>query len=100
MNNATFSPSHYGALLGKVILATMALLTIPLLGNQLSNDVNWSLLDFTVMGSLVFVFGSIVAIGVKLTPGRLKLPFAVIICMAFVYLWVELAVGVFFNLGS
>ncbi|NVK58170.1 MAG: hypothetical protein HWE26_21450 [Alteromonadaceae bacterium] len=100
MNTTTATSLNYARSLTRVGLTTLILLSIPMLGNQLSSDVHWTLLDFAVMGSLLFVFGSVVTVAINLTPARLRLPFATAVTFAFVYLWAELAVGLFFNIGS
>ncbi len=72
------------------------LLVLPLIGNFVSTQVNWSWFDFIVMGSLLLVLGmtiSFVLKKFKQSPNRLSYISAVII--VFLLIWAELAVGVF-----
>ena len=83
-----------------VAIATGLLLLIPLVAMQFTNEVNWNTADFAVMGLLLFSAGSLfVLVSRKVPPGRRVLA-GIIIAAAFLYLWAELAVGIFTNLGS
>lgn len=83
-------------------LVSAALLLIPFSAMQLSTEVNWSGADFLLMGALLYISSSsssFVLLARKAAPAkRLWLAFAV--TLAFLYCWAELAVGIFFNLGS
>ena len=77
-----------------------ALLLIPLIAMQLTDSVNWSIADFAAMGALIFVAGSFfVLIARKVNPSR-RLAVGVLVLALFLYVWAELAVGIFTNLGS
>lgn len=72
------------------------LLLLPLIAMQFSNEVDWNIFDFVVMGVLLFGTGflcEIVLRKVKTFPGRLILCGAIL--LAFFLIWAELAVGVF-----
>jgi hypothetical protein len=72
------------------------LLTIPLIAMQLTDEVEWSLFDFIIMGTLLLItglMGEIIFKRVKNSKYRLIL--YIIIAMIFFLLWAELAVGIF-----
>jgi len=83
-----------------VAAATLGLLLIPFIAGLFTAQVNWSVSDFIVMGSLLFVTGSALLITFRNIKRPARFITASLVLLAFLYLWVELAVGVFFNLGS
>lgn len=83
-----------------VLLITCCLLFIPLVAMQFSNEVRWALADFVIMGALLLVVGSsLILLARKLSKKQFQLA-AIVVLLGFIYVWVELAVGVFFSLGS
>lgn len=79
-----------------MLLAVPALLLIPFIAMQFTEEVNWSLLDFVVMGSLLGATALMcewVLRKVKKLSHRLALC-AGILLILFV-IWAELAVGIF-----
>jgi hypothetical protein len=69
---------------------------IPLFGSLFSNQVNWSLFDFIVMGFLLGLTGlSIHFIIEKLRNKTFKIVTIIFALIIFLMIWVELAVGVF-----
>ena len=82
--------------LTKRVLAPLFLLLIPLFGNIFSNQVNWSLFDFIVMGFLMGLTGlSIHFIIEKIRNKTFKIVTIIFDLIIFLMIWVELAVGVF-----
>lgn len=83
-----------------IAFAVGVLLLIPLAVMQLTTAVIWSASDFVVMGVLLFVTGSIFVLVARKTSFKHRLASCILIIAAFFYVWAELAVGVFTNLGS
>ena len=72
------------------------LLIIPLIAMQLTDEVEWSLFDFIIMGTLLLItglMGEIISKKVKKYKHRVILYIVVIII--FFLIWVELSVGIF-----
>lgn len=79
-----------------IILAIPALLMIPLVGMQFSNDIDWSLLDFMIMGVLLLGAGLALELVLRKVPRKEnRIALAAIIAIAFLLIWAELAVGIF-----
>ncbi|MBP7741322.1 MAG: hypothetical protein KA104_01350 [Candidatus Pacebacteria bacterium] len=76
------------------ILGTAGLLLVPFLGNW-----SWTLSDYAVAGTLLFGVG--VALNLLFRKaGKYRIPAAIVVVALFVWLWAELAVGIFTNWGS
>ncbi len=79
-----------------IILAVPALLMIPLVGMQFSDEIDWSLLDFMVMGVLLLGAGLTLELVLQKVPHKTnRIALVVIIAIAFLLIWIELAVGIF-----
>lgn len=80
-----------------LILATAAaLLSIPFIAMQISNEVDWNAADFVIMGMLLFGTGALIELvlrKVKSVTNRLIICGGVL--LAFFLIWAELAVGIF-----
>lgn len=61
--------------------------------------INWDLFDFIVMGALLFGTGSLYVLVARRVNNH-KLIIGVAFVLAFLWLWAELAVGIFTNWGS
>ena len=83
-----------------IALATGALLLIPLIAMQITNEVVWNSIDFIVMGSLIFGMASLFVLVARKLPSKHRLLIGGMFFVIFLYIWAELAVGVFTNLGS
>jgi hypothetical protein len=83
----------------KRTLSPLLLLLIPLFGNIFSNQVNWSLFDFIVMGFLLVLTGlSIHFILEKVRNKTFRIVHIIFVLIIFLMIWAELAVGVFGSL--
>ena len=80
----------------KRTLSPLLLLLIPLFGSLFSNQVNWSLFDFIVMGVLLVLAGlSIHFILEKVRNKTFRVVPIIFVLIIFLMIWAELAVGVF-----
>ena len=91
--------------LGKSLLTvaavTAAVLMIPLVAMQFTGEVNWTVSDFVIAGVLLMVTGLAWVVASRTVRTRKQRVIAgALIGLAFVYIWAELAVGIFTNLGS
>ena len=79
-----------------ILLTVAILLLIPLIAMQFTNEVDWKLLDFVIMGILLLGTGltcELVLRKVKKFDLRIALCAAILVAMLLV--WAELAVGIF-----
>ena len=84
-----------------IALATGLVLLVPLVAMQFTDGVVWTLLDFTAAGALLFGAGSVFVLAARLTKNRRRrLAIGIVIAAAALYLWAELAVGIFTSWGS
>jgi len=80
----------------KRTLSPLLLLLIPLFGSLFSNQVNWSLFDFIVMGFLMGLTGlSIHFTMEKVRNKTLRIVPIIFVLIIFLMIWAELAIGVF-----
>ncbi|MEQ8361881.1 MAG: hypothetical protein RIF39_03120 [Cyclobacteriaceae bacterium] len=72
------------------------ILLIPLIAMQLTNEVNWSLMDFIVAGTLLLATGLMCEWVIRKVS---SISYRIMICLAILVLlfliWAELAVGIF-----
>lgn len=94
-----------------IALATLLLLSIPFLfmkfhvslpdPGDMSSEITWDVADFAVMGVLIFSVGSLfVLVARKFRETSQRIVIAVVLMVVLLWLWAELAVGVFTNWGS
>jgi len=84
----------------RTALATGLLLLVPLAAMQFTSEVNWDMRDFIVMGFLLSGTGSMYVLVSRKAPRRHRFAIAALFALALLYVWAELAVGVFTTLGS
>ena len=83
-----------------IALTTGVLLLIPLIAMQFTAEVDWDATDFIVMGALIFTAGSVFVLIARQVKEKRRLPAALLVAIAFLYVWAELAVGIFTDWGS
>lgn len=79
-----------------ILLAVPVLLLIPLIGMQFTNEIDWSPLDFLIMG--VLLLGAALALEVvlrKISGKENRIALIAIIVIVFLLVWAEFAVGIF-----
>jgi hypothetical protein len=80
----------------KRVLSPLFLLLIPLFGTIFSNQVNWSLFDFVIMGFLLGLLGlSIHFILERVRNKTVRIASIIFVIIIFLMIWTELAVGIF-----
>ncbi|MFT5450895.1 MAG: hypothetical protein ACI9N9_000375 [Enterobacterales bacterium] len=84
----------------QVALITAIILLIPLVAMQFTNEVNWDLTDFILMGFLLFSMGSLFIIISRKIHRKHRFILVILFAVVFLYIWAELAVGILFGLGS
>jgi len=100
MNMAANRFIAHNSVFAWIALASCALLLIPLGAMQFTTAVNWSVADFIVMGILLYAAGSAFVLTARKVAPKHRLLVGVLVLAVFLYVWAELAVGVFTNLGS
>lgn len=80
----------------KRIVAPLTLLAIPLFGTIFFKQVNWSVFDFLIMGSLLLIIGlGVHFIVEKIKNKKQRWVYLIYLILIFLILWAELAVGIF-----
>ena len=83
-----------------IALTAAGLLLVPLIAMRFTAEVSWDVRDFVVMGFLLFAAGGSWILTARRAPHKHRVFIAGMFIAAFLYIWAELAVGVFTNLGS
>ena len=84
-----------------VLIVTACVLLVPLLAMQFTDEVAWTALDFVAAVILLLGSGfSYVFFARRLGTRRQRAMLGAVVALALLYLWAELAVGIFFNLGN
>lgn len=79
-----------------VVLVTALILAIPLIAMQFTEEVDWKLADFLVIGALLLGTGTTFVLGAeKLDSSLSRIVLGVVLLVVLILIWAELAVGVF-----
>jgi hypothetical protein len=82
--------------MSKRIFYPLFLLFIPLIGMMFTDEINWTLSDFIIMGFLLLGFGmGIDLISTRTKNSKFRILYILIVCVLFLLIWAELAVGIF-----
>jgi len=105
MRNADTGTLAHGAGFGRDVLrvgaATALVLLAPLAAMRFTRAVNWTALDFGAAAVLLLLAGlACVRAARRPRPARTRVVTVMLLALAFAAVWIELAVGVFFTLGS
>ena len=81
----------------KVTLSAVGLLLLMVfVAMQFSGEVNWSLMDFVIMGTLLSTAGLVASyLWVKFADSKYRLAYIFLLLLVVLLIWVELAVGIF-----
>ena len=80
----------------KIPLYCLSLLLIPMATMLISDEINWSIFDFLVMGVLLFSFGISINLVLNNTKNsKIRITFFAFLILIFSLIWIELAVGIF-----
>lgn len=78
------------------LVLAVTLLIIPLLGSVFSEEWNWTPSDFIIMGAIIFIFSLAYSlITQKIHSTKKRMIVGLVTFPAFLYVWAELAVGIF-----
>lgn len=77
------------------LLSPLLLLGIPALAMTWTDEVNWSLLDFCLMGVLLLTLSFAIRLIRLRFPKHQKRVYIVVVILLFFLLWAELGVGIF-----
>jgi predicted Kef-type K+ transport protein len=83
-----------------IAIATIVVLLIPFAAMQLTSEVQWGIMDFIVMGFIVFVSGTVFVVAARKISQRYWWVLGGIVAVVLFYVWAELAVGIFTSLGN
>lgn len=100
MKNDTNDLIMKNAVFGWIALGTALILMIPPVAMQFTTEVNWELGDFIVMGILIFGMSTLFVAVARSVEKRHRLLAGIVVLFLFLWIWAELAVGVFTNIGS
>ncbi len=82
-----------------ITLATSFILLIPFIAMQFTGEVVWTLSDFVIAGALLFGTGLIFVLAARKTR-KYRVVIGLVLAAMLLYVWAELAVGIFTNWGS
>lgn len=83
----------------RVAIVTGLMLLALLIAMQFIDGMVWTFSDFIVAGTIIFCTGSIFVLLVRKFPKH-RIIIGIIIVLVFLWLWGELAVGIFTNWGN
>lgn len=79
-----------------ILIAVVVILVIPLIAMPFSDEINWTLSDFIVAAMLLFGFGLMFDLILrKIKKRKYRIVLSVILLLALILIWAELAVGIF-----
>ncbi|MBD1396853.1 hypothetical protein H9Q13_06725 [Pontibacter sp. JH31] len=79
-----------------IVSAAVFILSIPLIAMQFTNEVDWGLFDFVIMGILLLGTGFLCELVIrKVKNVDYRIGFIAVILLVLFLIWAELAVGIF-----
>lgn len=81
--------------IGRMLLAIPLLLAIPFIASLATDQVNWTIADYLVMGLMLFATILLIGFVGKFASRRLRGWLIAAAILIFLLVWAELAVGIF-----
>ena len=82
--------------MSKRIFYPLFLLLIPLIGMMITDEINWSVFDFLMMGFLLTLLSAGINFVINCTTNfKKRILYIGILVLIFLLLWAELSVGIF-----
>jgi len=79
-----------------ILIIVLVALCVPLIAMQFTSEVSWQLMDFVVMGGLLFVVAFLVDLFWRSLKNKKYRWIAItVVVILFLLIWAELAVGIF-----
>lgn len=79
-----------------IALVTAVILMVPLIAMRVTGEVDWSSMDFVIMGILLLGTGlTFDLVSRKIRSRTNRLVFGIMLATLFLLIWAELAVGIF-----
>lgn len=79
----------------RIVIGTGLVLLVPLIAMQFTEEVNWSVFDFIIIGTLLIGAGFTYELVATRVNAKYRTLVAAVIAISVVLIWAELAVGVF-----
>ncbi|MCG9696893.1 hypothetical protein [Shewanella sp. Isolate11] len=83
-----------------IVMVIAVILLIPLTAMQFSKEVNWDVGDFVVMAAMLTLASTIAVYTARSIPRKYHRLLMIMISLVVLYCWAEMAVGIFFSIGS
>jgi len=100
MKNCASITLEKNSVFGWLSVGVLLVLLVPLIAMPLTDEVQWTVGDFVVMGCLLFGSGSLFIYLSRKVAKRNRVYVGLCVTVLFLVLWTELAVGIIFDLGS
>ena len=79
-----------------ILFIVLIILLIPLVAMQFTDEVNWSLFDFVIVGALLASTGLVLELGLRMIKNhKTRIIFGLALFIVLILIWLELAVGIF-----
>lgn len=79
----------------RIVVGTALILMVPLVAMQFTDEVQWELTDFIIIGALLIGAGLLFELIVAKVDVKYRIVVGALIAMAVLLIWAELAVGIF-----
>lgn len=80
----------------RIFLIPLLIVSVPLIAMQFTDEVNWQLSDFIIIGALLVGTGLIYELSIKKIKNiRYRIILTIVLLLVLVLAWMELAVGIF-----